>query len=274
MTLDKLIITSLQNGPLLKTELIQLIKKSRPSTARQTVYRILKKLSNDEIVILKNKRAALDLNWIFETQEFLANAQFHYAQQSSNSLNFLTLKDSNKINYTFSTLSELDTFCNQILHILNTTLPGKEPLFAYNPDQWFYYSRNKYEQNLIKAFRQKARLTLVTLVFKDPLNVKLKQMYSGGDIQYAFEPNLINGKPNYYFGLMGEFLIEITVDPNLNNKLRDFFKKYSSFSTQAQQDVQTIINTLGKNKVTITRNSKKAYMFKKHLSKKFAIKPL
>ncbi len=269
MDLEKLILSSLQNGPLLKTELIERVKEKRPGTTKQGIYRALKRMASEEKLVLKQKSAALDLNWIFEAQQFLANVQFHYGNQPENSLNFLTLK--NKISYTFSTLVELDTFANQVLHILNIALPAKEPLFVYNPHQWFFYSRNKYEQNLLAAMGIKNRTVLVSLVHRDPLNVNLRHLYTGEKVQYGFESKLITKKSNYYFVVFGEFLVEFTIDPVINKKLDLFFKKHGSLTNEAQKEVDSLVHEPGKHKMTITKGSRKVEVLRQHLSKKFVL---
>lgn len=272
MTIEKLIMQSLQRGELLNSELIKSIQRLRPGTTKQGVYRILKKLAKDEVIIMHNKSSALNLNWIFETQEFLALAQFNYSKQSNNSLNFLTLKEKNKIVYYFTSLLELDAFWNQVLYILNETIPNNEPLFAYNPHQWFFYSRNKNEQNLIKAFQIKSRKCLVSLVHKDTLNINLKRNYSGEDVQYAFESKLYLDKPNLYFNIIGEFLIETFIDLKINDKLDKFFIKHKVYSEEAQQELDEIVRSSGKHKMVISNNSKKISLYKNHMAKKFAIK--
>lgn len=272
MRLEKLILEALQNGGLQNTELISEVQKLRPGTTKQGVYRILKKLAKDEIIILHNKSSSLNLNWIYETQEFIATAQFHYAKQSNNSLNFLTLNNKSKISYTFSNLAELDTFWNQVLYILNESVSPSEPLWVYNPHQWFFYSRNKNEQNLIKALKLKHRKCLVTLVYKDKLNTEIKRQNSGEDIQYAIEPNLLFDKPNYYFNIIGEFLIETFIDQKINDKLDQFFANTSVLNSQNQQELNDIIQTQGKHKMVITKSSKKNDLLIKRLKDKFIIK--
>lgn len=271
MTLEKLIINSLQKGELLNSELIKAIQKQRIGTTKQGVYKALKKLENEEIIISHKQSSALNLNWIFETQEFMAQAQFYYSKQTNNSLNFLTLNNKSKIVYHFPTLIELDSFWNQVLYILNDAVPTKEPLFAYNPHQWFFYSRKKNEKNLIKAFQLKNRKCLVSLVHKDSLNINLKRNYNGEDVQYAFETKLLFDKPNLYFNCIGEFLIETLIDPSINSELDKFFKKHKTYTQEAQNELDSIVRLSGKHKMMISKNNKKISLYKNHLAKKFII---
>lgn len=272
LDIETLIIQQLQKGETSKVSLIHAIQSLRANTTKQGVYKALRKLESEEKIIFHRKEVALNLKWVFDTQEFMSLAQFYYSKPTSNPISILSVDDKSKLAYSFKTLAELDSFWNQSLYILNEAVAPHEPLFAYNPHQWFFYARNKYEQSLLKNLKKYKRPVLVTLFHQDQLNKSLKRSFDPSIVQYAFAKKLISEKSNYYFNVVSDFLIQAYIDPTISQKLDKFFTENTVLSKQAQDTINAIIHTKGKHKLIISRDARKALALKRSLSRKFDIK--
>lgn len=84
-SLESMIITLLQKGPLNTTVLIETIKSIRKSTTKQGVYFALRSLSKQEVVVFRSKQASLNVRWIKKMSQFFSSAEKTYKIDSDKS---------------------------------------------------------------------------------------------------------------------------------------------------------------------------------------------
>ncbi len=65
-------------------------------------------------------------------------------------------------------------------------------------------------------------------------------------------------KNNYYLNIFGDFIIEAQLDADITNQIDRFYKETLSFDETAKSKLQKIVEGKGKNKLTISRNKRKA----------------
>ena len=80
-TIEEHIIFHLQQGPVQTTDLIPLIKESRPKTTKQGVYLILRKLKREEIIFKHKGLVGLSNVWLSAMEDFFSKA-LHFSKQT------------------------------------------------------------------------------------------------------------------------------------------------------------------------------------------------
>lgn len=269
--IEQLILKILQKGTTSSTKLIESIYIKRPQTTKQGVYRVLRKLKNEEKIVIHGKSISLNLHWIKNMNEFFSLAQFYYVTKTSGIDSFLNILEKDKIVYFFQNLNLLDSFWSHAFHMFNETLNPIEPIFIYNPHEWFAYSRQETEQTLVKAIQEKNRQVLITVAHNDPLDKELKNKFGSDFLQYNIADNKIFEKQNYYLNIFGDCLIEVYIDQKITEQINEFFRKTKKIDDMALEILFKIISSDGKNKLVISRDKKKAEKYKKALSKSFYI---
>lgn len=270
--IEPLILKILQKGTISTIELIEKISALRLATTKQGVYRVLRKLKNEEKIVIHGKSVSLNLHWIKNMNEFFSLAQFYYSRKVANPDGFLNVREKDKIVYFFKNLNLLDSFWSHAFHMFNEVLNPKEPIFVYNPHEWFAYARQETEQTLIKMMKEKNRQVLITVAHNESLDKELKKKFGSDILQYNIADKKIFEKQNYYFNIFGDCLIEVFIDQKIAKQIDDFFKKTNIFDDKAREKLLEIVSKNGKNKLIISRNKNKAEKYKKTLSKNFYIK--
>ncbi len=270
--IEQLMLKTLQKGTISTIKLIQSISAVRPKTTKQGVYRVLRKLKDEGKIVIYGKSVSLNLHWIKNMNEFFSLAQFHYSPKVANPDGFLNVREKDKIVYFFKNLNLLDSFWSHAFHMFNEVLNPKEPIFVYNPHEWFAYARQETEQTLIKAMKEKNRQVLITVAHNDPLDKELKKKFGSDILQYDIADKKIFEKQNYYLNTFDDCLIEVFIDQKIASQIDEFFKKTKNFDDRVREELLEIVSKKGKNKLVISRNKKKAEKYKKTLSKNFYIK--
>ncbi len=270
--IEQLILKTLQKGTISTIKLIESISTIRPKTTKQGVYRVLRKLKDEEKIVIHGKSVSLNLHWIKNMNEFFSLAQFYYSPKVASPDGFLNVREKDKIVYFFKNLNLLDSFWSHAFHMFNEVLNPKEPIFVYNPHEWFAYARQETEQTLIKTMKEKNRQVLITVAHNDPLDKELKKKFGSDLLQYDITDKKIFEKQNYYLNIFDDCLIEVFIDQKIAKQIDEFFKKTKNFDDKTREELSEIVSKNGKNKLVISRNEKKAGKYKKTLSKNFYIK--
>ncbi|MFA4872151.1 MAG: hypothetical protein WC610_03815 [Patescibacteria group bacterium] len=269
--IEQLILKTLQKGTISTIKLIENISTIRPKTTKQGVYRVLRKLKDEEKIVIHGKSVSLNLHWIKNMNEFFSLAQFYYSPRVASPDGFLNVREKDKIVYFFKNLNLLDSFWSHAFHMFAEISNPKEPIFVYNPHEWFAYARQETEQTLIKTMNEKTRQVLITVAHSNPLDRELKKKFGSDLLQYNISDKKIFDKQDYYFNIFGDCLIEVFIDQKISEQIDKFFEKTKFFDDKASEELLEIVSRSGKNKLVISRNKKKVEKYKKTLSKNFYI---
>ncbi len=269
--IEGLILKILQKGTMPTIKLIESVSAIRSKTTKQGVYRVLRKLRNEEKIVIHGKLVSLNLHWIKDRNEFFSLAQFYYLPKVANSDSFLNIGEKDKIVYYFKNLNLLDSFWSHAFHMFAEVSNPKKPIFVYNPHEWFAYVRQETEQTLIKTMTEKNRQVLITVAHTDPLDRELRKKFSGDLVQYNISDKKIFERDYYYFNIFDDYLIEVFIDQVISRQIDEFFAKTKFFDDKASEELLVIVSRKGRNKLVISRNKKKAEKYKEILSKNFYI---
>jgi len=271
-SIEELIIKILQEGPLATVELVGKISTVREGTTKQGVYRVLRKLNSEEKIVIYGKTVSLNVNWLKTSSEFFSLALYYYSPKLISNDSFLNIREKDKVVYYFKNLNLLDSFGSHVFNMFAEILNPKEVIFVYNPHAWFSYARQESEQALIKILSERNKQVLITVGNDFPLDRELKKQFKNDLVQYHITDKIISEKPNYYFNIFGDYIIELFIDQKIEMQVDKFFKETRIFDEKAKRELTGIISSEGKNKLIITRSHNKAGKYKKILAKNFYIK--
>lgn len=270
-SLESHIFNLLQHGPQEPTKLLEQIRSIRPSTTKQGLYAVLRNLKKQEILVVHNKQAEFNIRWLNHMQDFFSIAQSFYTKGSSGVGNFLNLKEGEKITYSFSTPVQTDAFWWHALYILSESSKTNEPVYLYNPHEWFLIARRQSELESIKLISSKKQF-LLTAGGKTSLDKYVAGDFDGEKSQYFMADKFLFPKNSYYLNIVDDFLIEVWIDKNTALKIEKLYLAATGFNKEVEQQLKEIVSLKGKTKLTISRSSKKAAKLKKLFKKHFYIK--
>lgn len=271
-SIEEITIEFLQKGSLSTSDLIENISKERKNTTKQGVYRVLRKLNEEEKIIIHNKNVSLNLHYIKKMSNFFTIAEHFYSPKNLNTNDFLNLREKEKISYNFKKVDMLDAFWTHIFYILNEIIDSKNPIYVYNPHEWFALVRKDTDEAIINSNTNKSRQILLTVSHDDHLDKELKKELRNETLQYNINTKKIFKKDNLYLSIFGDYILEAFIDEKINKEINIFFKDSQSLNNVAKGRLLDIISKNGKNKFIISRNKKRAEELKKILGKDFYIK--
>lgn len=268
-SIEDLVCVGLQQGALDKVVLIDRIKKMRPRTTKQGVYVALRNLESNEVVVIHNKKVSLDVRWLKQMNNFFTTAEQSYTGGDFLRGDFLSLKDGEKISYLFSSASETDKFWGHALVVLaESAIPKEEPVYIYNPHEWFLIAREKSEKESFSIITRKRKL-LLTVGSRTPLDRAVAKEFDQGSSKYHMMDRPVFPKENYYLNIVGDFMIEVRIDPNTARLIGSIYNSTEKLDEEVKTELIKIVSSKGRSRLTIRRDSKKATELKKVLRKNF-----
>ena len=270
-SIEDLVCAELQRGPIESTLLIEQIKKLRPNTTKQGVYAVLRQLRNAEVIVIHNKKVSFNVRWLKQVDQFFAVAAQNYTEGDLARDNFLNLKDGEKISYSFNSPTETDAFWGHALIVLaESNIPVSEPVYLYNPHEWFLIARQESERECI-AIITKQRRFLLTAGSRTPLDKAVHKEFDDNMSQYEMLERSLFKKNNYYVNIVGDFLIEARIDLLIASQIDTLYRQTEKLDDGVVIKLKKIVGGKGRSKLSISRNSTKAEKIKKLLRKSFHI---
>lgn len=267
--LEERILGHLQKGSCRVSDLIEDIKKYRPKTTKQGVYASLRALRKNETVVLHGGFVSLNTVWLDKMSDYFSAALHIYTSPSTKADAVLSLQDGDSVQYYFQDPVVTDAFWSHIFYLLTTTISKSESVFLYNPHEWFLLARTENEKSLMDHVIDQSRLYLMTVGNKFPLDRYVSKYFDGTKAQYFMADKRLFPKENYYLNIIGDFLIEVWLDPIITKKLDEFYKQAKQLTQEGKKALQKIVTLRGRSKLKISRNSKKAARLKKMLGGAF-----
>lgn len=271
-SLEEHIITLLGEGPLKNTELIERVNLLRPHTTKQAVYTTLRNLKAEEIIVAHGMGVSLNVRWLGSMENYLVTAKQKYHAGSTDKGSFAALKNGERIEYFFNDLIETDAFWWQALYQLTINSSTGEPVYLYNPHQWFLLARRKSELESMASIVNHGKQYFVTSCGKTALDKKVAVDFDGEQSQYYMSEKHLFNKINYYFNVVDDFIIEVWINSELAQNIENLYTSTDLVTDETIDKLKSIVSVKGKGKMVISKNISKTERLKKKLSKHFYIK--
>lgn len=269
--IETLIPSLLQKGSLPTDQLIDAVRKKRPHTTKQAVYAALRKLRKEDKVVMEKQRVALSQIWVKKMHTFFTVAQKFYAEKRGDEGNFLELEDGEKIEWFFADPHQTDAFWAHASILLCETNTDAGAIFCYYPHEWFLIARAQSELNAIKYTNQVGMQFLAYIGHDSYLDRHLKKHFDGENSQYYVAKKPLFPKENYYVNVIGDFLIEAWIHPDIANKVHQVFESTTKLTTEVTEELERITSAKGRMRFVISRNKKKAARIRTMMEKHFFV---
>lgn len=269
-TTEESIIDLLQKGSSRTTFLLEKLQSGKGAISKQAFYKTLRKLIEDEVVVVRSKVASLSHVWILKMSQFFENAKRSYSIETQGE-DFLLLNDGERVSYTFKTPEQTDMFWGHAFSVLVDTMKEKT-VFLYNPHEWFLLARYHTERTLFDDLLKRNKTLLVLSGHNTVLDKFIQKDFDGVNSQHFALEHMPFEKENYHFNIFGDFIIEARLDEKVAKEIHSFYTTTKVFTKDAERRIKAIVSKKGKNKLTISRNKKKAEHLRKLFEKYFLVK--
>jgi len=269
LSISDFIIQHLQNGPLTAGMLLELIKRSRPTTTKQAVYLALRNLKREEKITMHGKLVSLSRVWLMKQSSFFAITTQNYALSETSGNGFLNLEEGDRVSYSFKNPAVADVFWAHAFDILADASSRQEPIYLWNPHEWFFLARHESERAVFDRILAAGKQIWITCGNRDPLDKFITKEFDGQQSQYYMTEYTQFRKQNYYLNIFGNYILEVWLDEQTAKKIDAFYKTHTEWTEEAKKIIQEISTEHGKTKLTITKNARRATKLKTLLKKPF-----
>lgn len=262
-TVEEILIAHLAKTGATGDELLDTARRLKKTFTKQGLYHVLRQLAEREIVVKHGKQFSLSQLWITRMNDFFALAGKQYGMDERTGNDFLSLSDGDKISYSFKSPVEADRFWAHAFTVLGELLAKREPLYIYNPHEWFFFARKESEEFLFRELQTNGQKVWLICGGTTALDKHVKRYFDGSVLQYHMvqEYELFEAR-NYYLNIFGDYIIEARIDESVAEKVDQFYEAHTSVTEETTR-VLTALLTQGKTSLTISRNKKKAEKLKK-----------
>ena len=268
--IESTVIEILQQKELKIVDLIEKIRKRRGAVTKQGVYRVIRHLREQEVVVVYKGRVALSQVWVQKMSEFFTIAKHYYSEGLVLDDGFLNIEDGSRITYRFKSPYVMDRFWGHVFGVLGGIMSQNIPAVLYNTHEWFLLARYESERLSFDDLKRANKRLLVVVGHDDVLDKSVRKEFDGDMSQYHIDTST-GFKENYYLNVFGDYLIEAYLDKVVAQNIDDFYKRTKRMSQQATLELRNIVSQKGSNRFVVSRNKKKADRLRKKLSKPFYI---
>lgn len=249
---EKLIVILSSEFPLTIKELKLRIKQVfNQSVSYQSVHKELNQLMKDEIIIVKNKRYLLNVEWIRQVGLFSDLIISNYTAERKNSINKLLelKKDGDSLSFTFESYADVDTYFLQLLEFFNEFFEEDKKILHHYPHSWWpvvYPLREKRALRRLKSpfyciCSSDSEVDRYCRAFNNSIGTKAI---------YSNDPKL-----NWNVNIFGDLIFTYYSDPEIADSMDKFFEKHKDFTTLELNKLLELVEKKGNFRILIVKDS-------------------
>lgn len=231
-----------------------------PGMSLQGFYNLLKKLTNERVLVKEGKLILIDGSWIYNLLNFSNVLQQNHFGQSAASATILLSEGESKT-FTLDSVVGMDNFWWHAIIIVILYYSSAEHkdknVYMYLHHSWFQLIRTNNELALYDAYAQHGmHLYHIdgTHSFLDSLTPQLvprDNVSTGHEIVPEFGPN-------YYVMVIGDFIFETSLPRYIYNAMEEIYATTKDMSSFDADSMRALIHQPARTSLTISRNKKRA----------------
>jgi hypothetical protein len=269
--IEQAVVDRLYSGTWPMVGLVEEVAMSSSVTV-QAVYKAIRKLRSEEVVIIHNKQIALSGVWIGKEKGKLEFAEQAY--RSAVELQELINSNTGRFKCVFKTLGEIDLYWTHAYFQLAEQVDPSVPTYSIQPHDWYPYVRPETDTYWIKTHHEAGRLSRTLLTHPGALDrivMRQRKQELGNLFEFTLGENPLQQNSDTYFSLINPYIITARFDPMVATALDSFVNSHNKLplSASAEQDIRTIIQTKGKFNLTIEKSGVKANRMEQKVRKYF-----
>lgn len=233
----------------------------------QSVYKALKKLIGEEVVLKNGTIYGLNYVWLKRLNQFSSPSK-------GKSKEFLLFKPGDLLEgeqdtYYFNNLNRAGAFWMHIHQILLDDLKPNQTVVLYSTNEWTSIIRKSADSEWAKTAIENSNLTLFAIGQDNLQNRDYKSKHSKGNLQINVGKTY-NFPTGYYLNIFNDYIVELILSKEVDNKITELFKKHTDKIMLYQELVDAGVYNC-KIKLSVKRNQKKAQKLFKRISKDFYV---
>lgn len=252
--LEDLIVKILAQYPdISASEIFKNIDTTNKTYSLQGIYKELKKLQNEGVVVKYKQTFSLRLPWVLEFVSLADTVEYQYIRRISNQIP--DYKD--KQIWHFTNLLRLNDFWSQILLQLIQQSKTRTVL-AWNPHPWFHLAQKEQEAQFIKALELTKSTMYVIVGGNTFLDVWTKQFWKEPTVVHSFSKGPFDAKQQEYINVIDQYIITVKLSKDMADIIDGIYKKTQEIGVHNIFEIVELFNTRTSAKIILEKNPRKA----------------
>lgn len=247
-------------------------KKYRSGMSVQWLYKIVKHLVEQQILVKEGGLLSIDASWIHNLINFTDRLKRTYLENDASVANILLNEGENK-SFQFEKVIDMDNFWTHalvtVIHYYQEQKHPDKNVYNYNHHSWFQLVRTSNEQTLGEAYQQMSMHWHLVSGSKTFLDTLVASLIETENFHYAQIDKGSLVKPNYYVVVIGDFIFETALPNYIHERMEQIYQNVKNISEFNAQEILMLINQPGKTTLTISRNKKRALTIREEIKKAF-----
>ncbi len=267
--LEDRIVTALGQRPRLAAKELHHKVQTGHRYSIQGLYKELRKLEADGVVVKQGLRYSLRIPWILELLELSNTLEKSYMTMARQLVD-LPVTGKKQILH-FNTLLQLNNYWAQVLLFLMHHVKEKN-LYSYMPHPWYHLIYAEQELQYIEAVkRMHVRLSIINRG-KTYLDRWVEQFWKQPHIEYSFHPAPLRHVPqNVYLNVIGEYVITVKLGAVITKDIEQLYSKTRNSEDINFPEMFRVLNQKIQATMWVEHNKKKAQVLKGHFHRHFGI---
>ena len=264
MSVRDLIIQELQSGVKEKAVVIGRVMEAENVTV-QAIYKELRKLVHDEVVIDNQKKLSLTLTHIEQEHKKWKRVLDEYTHRVSFD-DFLQLQKGKSHLFTFTNIVDLDLFWTQAFVILERILPEEIPRYSIVPHDWFSYARPATDNIWIS---NRTRSLRMVLTYPAEIDWQIARLRRTQGYEFTGGENPLKLTDSQYLTLVSDWVFEVEFDRKVAKELNEYICSLRKIHEVSSEKMDELMRMKGIFKLKLSNNPKKAEEMIRKLKKYF-----
>jgi hypothetical protein len=268
--LENILLLTLSNNKVSTVpQLITELNKKNFKPTIQGVYRVLRKLQLEGVIVKERENYTIRIPWILDMGEFIKSIEDKYLK-SQYFQGLIPIKEKEKKSWTFKDIFKLNDFWSQLI-LIPIKNSKEKVLLNYTPHAWFHLIQTHQEYQYIKTSTAHLNKTYTVIGGKDYLDEWATQFWKDHSIEYFLAPKekwLLEDRTKY-INVIDEYVFTVKLDPNITKEIDHLYQSIKNPEQLNIQNILSIFQTKIKAKITLEKNSKLATEYKKKFTRLF-----
>ncbi len=243
-------------------------KKYKPGMTLQGLYKVVKHLTDQRVIVKEGNLVSLDAAWINNLMSFTEVLKRVYLQSDATFANII-LEEGESRSFQFETPVSMDNFWTHVLvaetHYYAEQKHPDKNVYNYNHHSWFQLMPTHNEQTLVETYHQMNMVWYQVIGSKLFLDTLATQFIENDDFHFMQIDRGSLVKPNYYVVVLGDFITETSLPNYIFEQLEKLYQTVKSISEFNAQDILTLMKQPGRTTLTISRNKKRAMRLREEI---------
>ncbi len=207
-------------------DLVILLKKMAKPSTEQGIYRVLRKLQKDGIIIKFKNQYNIRIPWLLEVSALMEKMEYTYL--GGDYFKELVPKGKEKYTWKFSNIFKMCNFWSEILIAVAKNSKNKIAL-NYSPHLWYVLIQREQENQFVNSYLSEMEKSFMVIGSRSPLDKYSLSLFAPNNPKeqryLASEEEYIQSKRSAYIDIIGEYIITTSFDETTTKAIEKFYEE-------------------------------------------------